>query len=101
MSSHREAPAIAKDPVADNCDVYPRSTPNYAALANAAVQTLPSGEVVFCGQRADPFWVDLGSIFDLAALRPIQHLHLINTPGDAMGINTLNGTNIHTIAIQI
>src|SRR5206468_937670 len=82
------------------CNVGPRSTPTYPALASAAVQTLSTGEVVFAGQRADPFWVDLGSIFDLGTLRPIQHLHLISMP-DTTGINTLNDTNVHTIAIQI
>ncbi len=32
---------------------------------------------VFAGQRNDGFFVDLGSVFDLAALRPFQNLHLI------------------------
>jgi len=39
------------------------------ALAADAVHTLPGGERVFCGQRADPFFVDLGAIFDLGTLR--------------------------------
>ena len=30
---------------------------------------------VFAGQRAEGFYVDLGSIFDLANLRPFQQLH--------------------------
>ena len=34
------------------------------------------------GQRNDPFFVDLGSIFDLGDLRPVQSLHLIPTAGD-------------------
>ncbi len=96
-----EATVLASNLPCPPCNVGPRSTPNYAALANAAIQTLPSGEVIFAGQRADPFFVDLGSIFDLGALRPIQHLHLISQPGDAPGVNTLNDYNIHTIAIQI
>ena len=54
------------------CNIGPRSTPNYEALAATAVRTLASGEKVFCGQRNDPFFVDLGSIFDLGALRPIR-----------------------------
>ena len=44
----------------------PRSTPDYAALAQAAVVDLPGGIKVFAGQRDDPFFVDLGSVFDLA-----------------------------------
>jgi hypothetical protein len=82
------------------CRIGPRSTPNYEALASSAVKTLSTGEVVFAGQRADPFFVDLGSIFDLGDLRPFQNLHLIPTPAGA-GINGLKGYNCHTIAIQV
>ena len=35
------------------------------------------GVKVFAGQRDDPFFVDLGSIFDLAGLRPFNPFHLI------------------------
>jgi hypothetical protein len=82
------------------CNIGPRSTPNYAALAQSAVAALPTGERVFAGQRADPFWVDLGSIFDLGALRPLQSHHLINL-GTAAGIDTLASSNVHSIAIQV
>ena len=30
---------------------------------------------MFAGQRAEGFYVDLGSIFDLGDLRPFQELH--------------------------
>jgi Domain of unknown function (DUF4331) len=82
------------------CNVGPRSTPNYAALGAAAVHTLSSGEVVFAGQRNDPFFVDLGSIFDLGDLRPFQNLHLIPTAA-APGVDATKALNIHAIAIQI
>ena len=62
------------------CNVGPRSIPDYASLAEAAIHTLDSGEVVFAGQRHEGFYVDLGSIFDLGDLRPFQNLHLIPTP---------------------
>ena len=55
---------------------------------------------MFAGQRLDGFYVDLGSIFDPAALRPFQNLHLIPTPA-ALGINALRAFNVHTLAIQI
>ena len=77
-----------------------RSTPNYPALANAAIYDLGDGIKVFAGQRLDGFYVDLGSIFDLAALRPFQNLHLIPTAA-AAGVNALRSFNVHTIAIQI
>ncbi len=89
------------DPLAcPPCNIGPRSTPNYDALGAAAVHHLPSGETVFAGQRNDGFFVDLGSVFDLAALRPFQNLHLIPT-GAAPGVDPLKDLNIHTIAIKV
>ena len=82
------------------CRIGPRSTPDYAALAQAAVHHLGDGVTVFAGQRSDGFYVDLGSIFDLGDLRPFQNLHLIPTPA-APGVNGLKGFNTHSIAIQI
>jgi hypothetical protein len=82
------------------CNIGPRSTPSYAALAQAAVHTLPSGEVVFAGQRREGFYVDLGSVFDLLALRPVQNLHLIPTPA-APSVNATAHVNVHCIAIQV
>jgi hypothetical protein len=55
---------------------------------------------VFAGQRTDGFYVDLGAIFDLADLRPFQHLHLIPS-ADALGVDATKTLNIHTIALQI
>jgi hypothetical protein len=84
------------------CNIGPLSTPNYDALAQAAVHSLPSGETVFAGQRAEGFYVDLGSVFDLLDLRPFQNLHLnplSTTPGP--GVNGTNRLNVHTIALQV
>jgi hypothetical protein len=44
--------------------------------------------------------VDLGSIFDLADLRPFQNLHLIPSPAQP-GVNGTQGYNVHSIAIQV
>jgi hypothetical protein len=81
-------------------NIGPRSTPNYDALAAAAVNTLPGGRKVFAGQRDDPFYVDLGSIFDLAGLRPFNNAHLIPRPASA-GVDNVAGFNVHTIALQV
>jgi hypothetical protein len=82
------------------CNIGPRSTPNYANLAAAAIYRLSSGEMVFAGQRAEGFFVDLGSIFDLGDLRPLSPAQLI--PGvAAAGIDSIADKNVHTIAIQI
>jgi hypothetical protein len=82
------------------CNIGPFSTPNYTALAEAAIHDLPSGERVFAGQRAEGFYVDLGSVFDLLDLRPFQNLHLNPLPA-APGVNGTNRLNVHTIAIQV
>jgi len=82
------------------CNIGPRSTPNYDILASSAIKNLDTGEVVFCGQRSDPFYVDLGSIFDLGALRPFNMNHLIQL-GVTNGVDATKALNIHTIAIQV
>ncbi len=82
------------------CNIGPRSTPTYAALADAATRSLPTGERVYAGQRAEGFYVDLGSIFDLLDLRPFQDLHLLPSPA-ALGVSSTAQVNVHTIAIQV
>ena len=82
------------------CNIGPRSTPNYEALANSAIRALPTGEKVFAGQRREAFWVDLGSIFDLGVLRPLQAAHLIPM-ANADGVNPLKSVNVHSIALQL
>ena len=81
-------------------NIGPRSTPNYEALAASAVTTLQGGIKVFAGQRDDPFFVDLGSIFDLGGLRPFNGAHLIPLPTEP-GVDGVGGYNTHTIAMQI
>src|SRR6267143_2049309 len=81
-------------------NIGPRSTPKYADLANAAINPLSDGSTVFAGQRDEAFFVDLGSIFDLGALRPVQNFHLIPTPA-APGVDATKGFSVHSIAIQV
>jgi hypothetical protein len=83
------------------CNVGKNSIPKYAPLAAEAVHSLAGGSGrVFAGQRADGFYVDLGSIFDLGDLRPFQPDFLLKGAATA-GINTLAGLNVHSIAIQV
>jgi hypothetical protein len=91
---------LAKGLACPPCNIGPRSTPNYADLANTAIYDLPGERKVFAGQRAEGFYVDLGSIFDLGALRPVQNLHLIPL-GASAGINATKAVNVHTIALQV
>jgi Domain of unknown function (DUF4331) len=87
------------------CNIGPLSTPNYAAaLARPAVHTLADGSRVFAGQRAEGFYVDLGSIFDLLDLRPFQNLQVYAKAlgfKAAPGVNTTKFLNVHSIALQV
>ncbi len=81
-------------------NIGPRSTPNYGSLMQAAVQQLPGGIKAFAGQSDDPFFVDLGSVFDLAGLRPFNPAHVI--PLDAEdGVDGVGGFNTHAIVLQV
>jgi Domain of unknown function (DUF4331) len=81
-------------------NIGPRSTPNYESLANEAIHSLPGGQQVFAGQRNDPFFVDIGSIFDLGDLRPFQNLHIFPEAA-TKGTDTLSTLNVHAIVIQV
>lgn len=91
---------LAEGLVCPPCNIGPRSTPDYAGLADAAVYDLPGGGKVFAGQRLDAFHVDLGSVFDLGTLRPFQDLHLVPSAA-AVGVNSLQAFNVHSIALQL
>jgi hypothetical protein len=82
-------------------NIGPRSTPTYTSLMAAAVQDIPNGGgKVFAGQIDDPFFVDLGSVFDLAGLRPFNSLHVLPLPTEP-GVDGVGGFNTHMIAIQV
>ncbi|MBI3954180.1 MAG: DUF4331 domain-containing protein [Chloroflexi bacterium] len=74
-------------------NVGPKSNPNYEASIGA-IQTLPGGISVFTGPTDDPFFVELGGIFDLLTIRKL--------PGNAGGgVDGLAGYNVHSIALQV
>jgi hypothetical protein len=55
-----------------------------------------AGGQVFAGPRDDPFWVDLGAVFDLAQLRPISDGSSTLVYRDSIAY-----TNVHSIVLQI
>lgn len=77
-----------------------RSTPDFAKLTQQGIHKLNGSRRVFCGQVADAFHVDLGSIFDLGALRPLNEAHVISMPNMG-GVNSVQSYNVHTIALQV
>ena len=62
----------------------------YNTLMTNAIQTLPDGTKIFCGPTDDPFFADLGGIFDLGGIR---------APGAAR--DGLARKNTHAIALQV
>ncbi len=94
---------LASDVVVPPVNVGVRSNPQptyESSTAQPTITDLAGGGRVFAGSREDPFFVDLGSIFDLGALRPIQNNHLIPLPATD-GVDALGGKNVHTIALQV
>ena len=89
-SSGLRSTVLATDVPTPPVNIGIRSTPNYEALAAAAVRPLPGGIQVFAGQRDDPFFVDL-NVFDLLAV----------PPADVNNSDSLAGYNVHTIAIEV
>ncbi len=70
------------------------NTPYETLMANA-ITTANTGEKIFCGPVDDPFFVDLGGIFDLGQTRDK------NGTGADRARDGLAGFNCHTIAIQV
>lgn len=66
---------------------------SYEALIANAIATASTGETVYCGPADDPFFTDLGGIFDLGDA-PRQNNNNIVRDGFAE-------YNVHTIAIQV
>ena len=82
-------------------NIGPKTFPNYVNdFVNPAIRQLKDGTKVFVGQRDDPFFVDLGSVFDLAGLRPFNPFHIIPL-GAAVGVDGVSGFNTHSIVLQV
>ena len=65
--------------------------PDYNTLITSSISTATTGEKVFCGPADDPFFVDLGGIFDLG-----------DAPRQSMkSRDGLAQYNVHSICLQI
>lgn len=93
----------------------------YQAMADTTVYPLGGDAItngrVFAGQRDDPFFVDLGAIFDLVRLRcqngggytpntalgcgPATGAAPGTGSGNVKGVDFVGGYNVHTLALQI
>jgi hypothetical protein len=72
---------------------------NYDALVAPAIVTASSGEKIFCGPRDDPFFVDLGGVFDLGQTRGGSYGTDPNNSNYAR--DAVAGYNVHCIIMQI
>ncbi len=89
--------AIVRNGVVPPNNIGPRSieggaglgATDYNSLMTAAISTASTGEKVFCGPIDDPFFVDLGGVFDAGGFR---------TTGARDGVAKFN---CHTIAIEV
>ena len=89
-----QSTTLAEDLVVPPVNIGPRTTPNYESLAMDSFYELDNGIRVFAGQRDDPFFVDLGAVFDLLGFRAV--------PGNmGQGRDDLAGTNVQAIVLEV
>jgi hypothetical protein len=88
MFKNGQKTELGKDLIAVPSNVGPRTMPDYESLAEQGLYDVKNGIRVFAGQRDDPFYIDLGAVFDTLNLR-------------APGTDMLSGFNVHTIALEI
>ncbi|GAB5536294.1 MAG: hypothetical protein Rubg2KO_25430 [Rubricoccaceae bacterium] len=69
----------------------------YSTLVASAIETASTGETVFAGPRDDPFFVDLGGVFDLGGIR--DQFGDPSDPDNAR--DAVAGFNTHSLIIQM
>ena len=94
--SHGQRTTLATGLATPPSDVGTHSIPNYVPLRNQAIHTIDGSSKVFAGQRADPFFADVGAIFDLLTIRGG-----IPAGFSSGGKNTFKNFNVQTIALQV
>ncbi len=74
-------------------NVGPKTMPNYQALFNQGINTLPGGITVFAGTVDDPFYIDLGATFDSVNYRGVP-----GSPGNPILTAAIDADNTHNYA---
>lgn len=85
---------IARDVATAPPNIGPRSNPNYAASAAAAVWQ-GDGYKLFAGPRDEGFYLDINAIFDLLNINRVAGL------GTDTAVDGTAGFNVNTIAIEL
>jgi len=85
---------VAKGTTPPN-NIGPRSTPGYRSLVTKSIVSFDGGRsAAFAGQRDDPFFGDIGAIFDLVAIRK-------GTGNMGGGKDFFAGYGVHTFGVQV
>jgi hypothetical protein len=97
--------SVANGLIAVPSNAGPRTMPDYTSLAAQGTYDLGNGIKVFAGQREDPFYIDLGGVFDTLNLRRIPPIETpaedANDTVNPFGTDMLSGFNVHSIAIEL
>ena len=91
---------LANDLPVAPANTGPKTVPDYAKVQAGAIRSLPGGGKTFVGPSDDPFFVDLGAVFDGINIdkpgRP--NIGLGNQGG---GKDDVAGYNTHSFALQV
>ena len=91
---------IADDVPVAPVNVGPKSIPNYAAVSAGAVKALPGGGKTFVGPADDPFFIDLGAVFDGINIdKPGRPAIGLGNQGG--GKDDVAGYNTHSFVLQV
>jgi len=87
-------------------NVGARTMPNYTQLRQQGIYTLLNGIRVFAGTVADPFFIDLGGVFDSLNMRQAAGGGVLTAAIDGddahnYAPNALAGFNVNTIALEV
>jgi hypothetical protein len=86
-------------------NVGPRTMPNYSQLVQQGIYTLDNGIRVFAGTVADPFFIDLGGVFDSLNLRasvaPVLSAAVDGDDHNNYAPNALQGYNVNSIILEV
>jgi hypothetical protein len=110
MVERGQKKVLAQNRIAVPSNVGPRTMPDYDALAAQGIYDLGNGIRLFAGQRDDPFYIDLGGVFDTLNFGPFPAGRTLpiettdedaNDGANAYGVDMLSGFNVQTIALEV
>ena len=74
---------------------------DYLDLVDDAIEDASTGETVFVGPRDDPFFVDLGGVFDLGNIRQRFGSNPNDETDETLARDAVAGYNTHSIVLKV